>query len=80
MHLVRSILRYNQGVFALELLNRPGDRASAAPLHDLIANTLQSIHAEIAAILDDQLESARRAQAVDRRCPERRDDRPRTSR
>ncbi len=41
-----------------------------------IADPLQGPQAEIAAILDDQLEAAGRAQAVDRRGAERRDDRP----
>ena len=51
-------------------------RRLVAPLDDLIADPLQVVQAEIAAVLDDQLEAAGRAQAVDRRRAERRDDRP----
>ena len=50
-------------------------RRLVAPLDDLIADPLQVLQAEIAAILDDELEAAGRAQAVDRRRSERRDDR-----
>ena len=51
-------------------------RRLVAPLDDLVADPLQVVQAEIAAILDDELEAAGRAQAVDRRRSERRDDRP----
>ena len=79
MHLVRSISRYSQGVLARELLNRPWQPGSlVAPLDDLVADPLQIVQAEIAAILDDQLEAAGCAQAVDRRRPEYRTIAPRT--
>jgi hypothetical protein len=41
-------------------------RVSAAG-HDLVAHGLQAVEAEVSAILDDQLEAARGAQAVDGR-------------
>jgi hypothetical protein len=51
-------------------------RRPVGPRHDLIADPLQGPQAEIAPILDDELETAGRAQAVDRRRAEGRHDRP----
>ena len=48
----------------------------AAPGDDLVAEPLQLVEAQVAAVLDDQLEAAGRAQAVDRRRAEGRDNRP----
>ena len=77
MHLVRSISSHSQGVLAPELLKRSAQSVGlAAAGDDFLAEPLQLIEAQIAAVLDDQLEAAGRAQAVDRRRAERRDDRP----
>ena len=46
-----------------------------APLDDRVADLLQVLQPEVAAVLDDQLEAAGRAQAVDRRGAEDRDGR-----
>ena len=64
-------------MLARELLNRPcsPSRAVAAG-DDLVGDLLQAADAQVAAVFDDQLEAAGRAQAVDRRRPEGRDDRP----
>ena len=61
--------RKSQGVSARKLLKRPcrpGNRGSPL-VDDLLADVLQGGQAAVAAVLDDDLEAARRAQAVDRR-------------
>ena len=76
MHLVRSMSRYSQGVFTRELLNRPcSPGVSIARGDDLVADPLQFVQAEIAAILDDEFEAAGGAQSVDGRRAEGRHDR-----
>ena len=62
------------GPGTVEKVSQPVGLAAAGD--DLLAEPLQLIEAQIAAVLDDQLEAAGRAQAVDRRRAERRDDRP----
>ena len=64
-------------MLAPELLNRPlQPRRLVAPRDDLVADALQFVQAEVAAVLDDQLEAAGGAQAVDRRRAEGRHDGP----
>ncbi len=46
------------------------------PVDDLLAEPLELVQAQVGAVLDDQLEAAGGAQAVDGRCAERRDDGP----
>jgi hypothetical protein len=49
---------------------------AVAPGDDLVADPLQFVEAEVAAVFDDELEAPRCAQAVDRRRAEHGDDRP----
>ena len=57
-------------MLARKLLNSPGRPGVALPSgDDLVADALQIAQAQVAAILDDQLESAGRSQAIDRRAP-----------
>ena len=68
MHLVRSMSRYSQGVLARELLNRPCRPGVSLPSATIVSLTCCSVaQAEVAAVLDHQLEAAGGAQAVDRR-------------
>ena len=69
--------RYSQGVSDRELLNRPcSPGVLVAAGDDLVADPLQLAQAEVAAVLDDELEPAGRAQPLDRRGAERRHDGP----
>ena len=69
--------RYSQGVLAPELLNRPAARRCCLPRATiLLADPLQLVQAQVAAVLDDQLEAAGGAQAVDRRRAEGRTTAP----
>ena len=55
-------------------------RRPVAGVDDLVADALQLVQAQVAAVLDDELEAAGGAQSVDGRCAEGRDDGPLTSR
>ena len=66
------------GPRAVEQALQPGGLVAAGD--DLVADALQLGQAEVAAVLDDQLEAAGRAQAVDRAAPPKADTMaPRTS-
>ena len=60
--------RNSQGVSARKLLNRPASAGMRLGVDDdLLADVLQRRQAVVAAVLDDDLEAAGGAQAVDRR-------------
>ena len=75
MHFVRSISKYSHGVLAPELLNKSLQaRGPVAAGDDFVADSLQVVESQIAAVFDNHLEAAGRAEAVDRRCAEDGDD------
>ena len=81
MHLVRSMSRYSQGVLAPGAVEQALQaRRLVAGGDDLVADALQFAEAEVAAVLDDELEAAGGAQPVDGRRAEGRDDGPCISR
>ena len=63
--------RYSQGVLARKLVNSPeSDRSKGACLaagDDPVGDALELLRAQVAAVLDDDLEAAGGPQAVDRR-------------
>ena len=76
-HWERSMSRYSQGVSTREPLNTPCNSRVWLPSRtDPVADPLQFLQAEVAAILDDDFEAAGGAQALDRWGAERLHDRP----
>ena len=73
---VRSMISSSQGVSARKLVNSPCKlRVVLAGGDDLVGGLLQGRQAVVAGVLDDDLEAAGRAQALDRRRAEDVDDR-----